>query len=108
MSKETFAPIASGVALRHMKAIALPYPLARRWSLGQKLACNQAPLLDFTTDENLSDACFRILMSQTQAFLGVGELRTGETPEETLLVPKRVCAMAEPLPESTADEFTGN
>lgn len=95
IGEERFTPVASGFAVRHMNAIALPPDLARRWCLGQKLTCQQHPLADIAADKvgNTDSApCFRILMADTQAFLGIGEIRIANTLAETLLVPKRVCA----------------
>jgi len=88
----TVEPVAPGFAVRHMNAIALPPMLARRWCLGQKLSCQQDPLFEFAQSQ-LSNPYFRILMAETEDFLGIGEIRSAEKPEETLLVPKRVCAM---------------
>lgn len=99
VGEERFTPVASGFAVRHMNAITLPPDLARRWCLGQKLTCQQPPLADIAADKvgDITGApelapCFRILMADTQAFLGIGEIRIASTLADTLLVPKRVCA----------------
>lgn len=88
----------AGVAVRHLPAIALPPPLARRWQMGQKLATadmNGVAILPAVPLESP----LRVMDVSTGNFLGIGEIRAvppvGALPGEkadlhNILVAKRV------------------
>lgn len=104
---EHFSPIPAGEAMGHLRAIALPPDLARRWCLGQKL-----PLTFWETLSGDLEADFkenfkpdgsgrsplsspdltnwplgkplRVIESGSGKFLGIGELSTGESSPPAL------------------------
>lgn len=79
----TFEPVEAGEAVHHLKAIALPPDLARRWRMGQKLSlCSQMSGDGLDEIETVSaespSVPLRILDAKTQDFLGIGEIAVGE------------------------------
>lgn len=81
-----FVPVSAGDMVQHLRAIALPAPLAHRWCLGQKLSVDEvAPYaldIEFSSPESSSPESitpepFRVLAADSQAFLGIGEFRQG-------------------------------
>ncbi|MEL6854116.1 MAG: tRNA pseudouridine(55) synthase TruB [Cyanobacteria bacterium J06607_13] len=113
LAAEPFSLVPAGKAVAHLDAIALPPDLARRWCLGQKLALSAEALHLRSNPSNLAGTVqvqsrpFRVMMAETDVFLGIGEIRNQNFPGETteqdleksltreedsggLLVPKRV------------------
>jgi tRNA pseudouridine55 synthase len=74
IATQTFTPRPPEDAIRQMRAIALPLPLARRWCLGQKLALSEPGLEALKTMPPPWPA-LRVLNADDQSFLGIGELR---------------------------------
>ncbi|MEX0270641.1 tRNA pseudouridine(55) synthase TruB [Leptolyngbyaceae cyanobacterium UHCC 1019] len=82
LQPQTFQPILPDEVLGHLEAIALPPPLAQRWSQGQRIAPYDLPET-FTT----SRAPLRI-HTETGAFLGIGQLT--DPPTGTVLTARIV------------------
>lgn len=74
----TFQPLAMQTALRHLPAIVLPLPLAKRWCQGQKLPIaalhHQADIA--TTTGGDASTGIRV-EDESGQFLGVGEIQMG-------------------------------
>lgn len=75
-----FEPVEAGVMMAHLRAIALPPALSRRWRLGQKLALGD--VADITLPSLLPPhgklhEPLRVIDAQSQTFLGIGEFREG-------------------------------
>ena len=77
-----FEPLAAGLAMQHLRAIALPPDLARRWRMGQKLPLSaQMSGQGLAASEPVSASSpsipLRILEAKTLEFLGIGEIAIG-------------------------------
>lgn len=101
VSVGTFSLVPGGMAVAHLDAIALPPDLARRWCLGQKLGLSANALKMYRNNNcqnnqpQAETQPFRVMMAETGAFLGIGEIRNQSLLEQgedsgRLLVPKRV------------------
>ena len=78
LQENNFEPVAAEKAMRHLSAIALPRDLARRWRMGQKLVISDRMQGIGAIAWTSPSAPLRILDGQTQAFLGIGTVETGE------------------------------
>ena len=86
-----FVPVSAGDMVQHLRAIALPFPLAHRWYLGQKLSVDEvAPYAlnielsspepsspESSSPESVTPEPIRVLAADSQKFLGIGEFRQG-------------------------------
>ncbi|MEO1591535.1 MAG: tRNA pseudouridine(55) synthase TruB [Cyanobacteria bacterium J06632_22] len=81
LAQGDFVPISAGKAMSHMEAIALSAPFARRWCLGQKLLLTDVMAADAMPAIDPSQPVLfrRVLAADTSAFLGIGEIRMGQT-----------------------------
>ena len=87
----TFHPLCPELALTHLPVIELPSPVARRWSQGQRIQCQEiSPSL---LDQEEQD--YYRVYDQAARFLGIGTPQSHEGKK--LLIPKLVweVAMAE-------------
>ncbi len=75
IAQNAFAPHPVGEAVQHLKAIALPPDLARRWCMGQKLALSEPGLAFCREASHPLEQPLRILEATTGYFLGIGEFR---------------------------------
>ena len=103
IAQDTFQPVAAGHSMRHLPAIALPHPLAKRFCMGQKLALADIGLAEgigLAEDIGLADIGLATMEADPegtvpasaathiplrilceQAFLGIGEIRVSNYGE---------------------------
>ena len=85
IAQATFEPYAAVKAVQHLQAITLSQPLARRWRMGQKIALTEEGIegltamqrvTNFQAAPEMTPAPARVMDASTEAFLGIGEIRS--------------------------------
>jgi len=115
IAQKTFSPCVAIDAVRHLQAIVLPSALSLRWRMGQKIALTEDGIEGLTEAQRFTNfqavpealpAPVRVMDASSEAFLGIGEIRTVPTITKAILaaIPE---APSEAIPESTNSAVSG-